>query len=135
MVCVDCLYIVFFFLRIRLPPRSPRTDTLFPYTALFRSRESESARLSQERALEALRAAQRTEIVRDQVSREAGAARARITTEQETRESEIARRRALAAAEIKAQQDIEQSDRTRDVYGKSVSGRGNLGRRRHIKKK
>src|SRR3546814_10048674 len=87
MVCVDCLYIVFFFLRIRLPPRSPRTDTLFPYTALFRSRESESARLSQERALEALRAAQRTEIVRDQVSREAGAARARITTEQETRES------------------------------------------------
>src|SRR3546814_16510069 len=72
-------------------------------------RESESARLSQERALEALRAAQRTEIVRDQVSREAEAARARITTEQETRELEIARRRALEAAENKAQQDIEQS--------------------------
>src|SRR3546814_5868246 len=27
----------FFFLRIRLPPRSTRTDTLFPYTTLFRS--------------------------------------------------------------------------------------------------
>src|SRR3546814_20641199 len=26
-----------FFLRIRLPPRSTRTDTLFPYTTLFRS--------------------------------------------------------------------------------------------------
>src|SRR3546814_15835718 len=26
-----------FFLMIRLPPRSTRTDTLFPYTALFRS--------------------------------------------------------------------------------------------------
>src|SRR3546814_14445662 len=29
--------IVFFFLMIRRPPRSTRTDTLFPYTTLFRS--------------------------------------------------------------------------------------------------
>src|SRR3546814_19546178 len=29
--------ICFFFLRIRQPPRSTRTDTLFPYTTLFRS--------------------------------------------------------------------------------------------------
>src|SRR3546814_15595305 len=29
---------IFFFLRIRRPPRSTRTDTLFPYTTLFRSR-------------------------------------------------------------------------------------------------
>src|SRR3546814_9800534 len=28
---------MFFFLLIRLPPRSTRTDTLFPYTTLFRS--------------------------------------------------------------------------------------------------
>src|SRR3546814_1486408 len=28
---------MFFFLMIRLPPRSTRTDTLFPYTTLFRS--------------------------------------------------------------------------------------------------
>src|SRR3546814_19661862 len=28
---------VFFFLIIRRPPRSTRTDTLFPYTTLFRS--------------------------------------------------------------------------------------------------
>src|SRR3546814_6236091 len=28
-----------FFLMIRLPPRSTRTDTLFPYTTLFRSYE------------------------------------------------------------------------------------------------
>src|SRR3546814_11325384 len=28
---------VFFFLKIRRPPRSTRTDTLFPYTTLFRS--------------------------------------------------------------------------------------------------
>src|SRR3546814_20512518 len=28
---------VFFFLLLRRPPRSTRTDTLFPYTTLFRS--------------------------------------------------------------------------------------------------
>src|SRR3546814_13127336 len=32
MVCL-----LFFFLMIRRPPRSTRTDTLFPYTTLFRS--------------------------------------------------------------------------------------------------
>src|SRR3546814_6976814 len=31
------LYFIFFFLRIRRPPKSTRTDTLFPYTTLFRS--------------------------------------------------------------------------------------------------
>src|SRR3546814_4993137 len=31
----------FFFLMIRRPPRSTRTDTLFPYTTLFRSLQSE----------------------------------------------------------------------------------------------
>src|SRR3546814_16863067 len=40
MLCVvDQLFLVlfFFFLMIRRPPRSTRTDTLFPYTTLFRS--------------------------------------------------------------------------------------------------
>src|SRR3546814_14801580 len=32
-----CLFFIFF-LMIRRPPRSTRTDTLFPYTTLFRSR-------------------------------------------------------------------------------------------------
>src|SRR3546814_6608510 len=31
-------FCVFFFLMIRRPPRSTRTDTLFPYTTLFRSK-------------------------------------------------------------------------------------------------
>src|SRR3546814_3235447 len=31
------MFLVFFFLMIRRPPRSTRTDTLFPYTTLFRS--------------------------------------------------------------------------------------------------
>src|SRR3546814_17877942 len=35
MQCCSSLFI--FFLMIRRPPRSTRTDTLFPYTTLFRS--------------------------------------------------------------------------------------------------
>src|SRR3546814_11578870 len=31
------MLVLFFFLMIRRPPRSTRTDTLFPYTTLFRS--------------------------------------------------------------------------------------------------
>src|SRR3546814_12889879 len=35
---VCSMVLCFFFLMIRRPPRSTRTDTLFPYTTLFRSR-------------------------------------------------------------------------------------------------
>src|SRR3546814_17158299 len=35
--CVLLCCFIFFFLMIRRPPRSTRTDTLFPYTTLFRS--------------------------------------------------------------------------------------------------
>src|SRR3546814_14844372 len=35
--CYDWTGFCFFFLMIRRPPRSTRTDTLFPYTTLFRS--------------------------------------------------------------------------------------------------
>src|SRR3546814_7435442 len=38
------MFINFFFLMIRRPPRSTRTDTLFPYTTLFRSPQAASAR-------------------------------------------------------------------------------------------
>src|SRR3546814_6019784 len=37
MLLLWILCILFFFLMIRRPPRSTRTDTLFPYTTLFRS--------------------------------------------------------------------------------------------------
>src|SRR3546814_7107992 len=36
MFCI-CVVFCVFFLMIRRPPRSTRTDTLFPYTTLFRS--------------------------------------------------------------------------------------------------
>src|SRR3546814_12550045 len=32
-------FLIFFFFMLRRPPRSTRTDTLFPYTTLFRSIE------------------------------------------------------------------------------------------------
>src|SRR3546814_16160849 len=51
MVVFDCVYFGlnsyicdFFCLMIRRPPRSTRTDTLFPYTTLFRSRRHRAAR-------------------------------------------------------------------------------------------
>src|SRR3546814_8936415 len=34
------MFLLFFFLMIRRPPRSTRTDTLFPYTTLFRSAQA-----------------------------------------------------------------------------------------------
>src|SRR3546814_6946263 len=37
MWCLICHDLFLFFLMIRRPPRSTRTDTLFPYTTLFRS--------------------------------------------------------------------------------------------------
>src|SRR3546814_11812328 len=37
----SCYTLIFFFI-IRRPPRSTRTDTLFPYTTLFRSRPESS---------------------------------------------------------------------------------------------
>src|SRR3546814_4157627 len=44
-----CVCLVFFFLMIRRPPRSTRTDTLFPYTTLFRSHALDR-RLADDRA-------------------------------------------------------------------------------------
>src|SRR3546814_16232812 len=41
---VSVRFVVFFFLMIRRPPRSTRTDTLFPYTTLFRSSGASAAR-------------------------------------------------------------------------------------------
>src|SRR3546814_13169071 len=36
-ITVPMLVVLVFFLMLRRPPRSKRTDTLFPYTTLFRS--------------------------------------------------------------------------------------------------
>src|SRR3546814_14278077 len=42
----DLLLFFFFFLMIRRPPRSTRTDTLFPYTTLFRSDVEQAGKMT-----------------------------------------------------------------------------------------
>src|SRR3546814_13494334 len=58
MLTFICIYVyhsmvyriaLFFFLRIRRPPRSTRTATLFPYTTLFRSARSTPAQARRSR--------------------------------------------------------------------------------------
>src|SRR3546814_16147099 len=44
MVCIMIFVSYVFFLMIRRPPRSTRTDTLFPYTTLFRSQDRKRIR-------------------------------------------------------------------------------------------
>src|SRR3546814_4337561 len=46
-MCDVLLLLLFFFLMIRRPPRSTRTDSLFPYTTLFRSLVDAIDRLAQ----------------------------------------------------------------------------------------
>src|SRR3546814_19750115 len=53
-VCYD-LFFCFFFLMIRRPPRSTRTDTLFPYTTLFRSAARETGDMAAELLFEGRR--------------------------------------------------------------------------------
>src|SRR3546814_16214875 len=43
--CFICSCACFLFLMIRRPPRSTRTDTLFPYTTLFRSSLQEAGHI------------------------------------------------------------------------------------------
>src|SRR3546814_11962572 len=43
---ISYLSLFFFVLMIRRPPRSTRTDTLFPYTTLFRSAAIEAPRFA-----------------------------------------------------------------------------------------
>src|SRR3546814_10986012 len=51
MLLCPLILLSIFFLMIRLPPRSTRTDTLFPYTTLFRSRVDAVERLRSRRDL------------------------------------------------------------------------------------
>src|SRR3546814_11837553 len=46
MILIYIVVVLFFFLMIRRPPRSTRTDTLFPYTTLFRSAIARMGRTS-----------------------------------------------------------------------------------------
>src|SRR3546814_15760588 len=49
-LCGSTYLLLFFFLMIRRPPRSTRTDTLFPYTTLFRSAQRRDRGVREPRA-------------------------------------------------------------------------------------
>src|SRR3546814_12038123 len=67
-LCDVCLYIFFFFLMIRRPPRSTRTDTLFPYTTLFRSRGRHRAAVPRRGIVDAPRHLARARIEGDETA-------------------------------------------------------------------
>src|SRR3546814_5357508 len=68
---------LFFFLMRRRPPRSTRTDTLFPYTTLFRSIRGAAVAERQGRAREQVGRARRLEISTARSSGRCQASRAR----------------------------------------------------------
>src|SRR3546814_13593173 len=71
--CVHiCCSSLFFFLMIRRPPRSTRTDTLFPYTTLFRSARDLAARQQREQAARAQREIDRANKLRQSEQKKGG---------------------------------------------------------------
>src|SRR3546814_14618453 len=122
----------FFFLMIRRPPRSTRTDTLFPYTTLFRSHAA--ARLHRPRAVVRARAAADGRAFRcprrDHPRPPQRAASAPLGAHRQDRRLRhpLDSRGGLPVVE-------DRRDRKSVVWGKSVSVRVDLGGRRLIKKK
>src|SRR3546814_2598697 len=102
---VPVVAVVLCFLMIRRPPRSTRTDTLFPYTTLFRSTRSSTAiSLSASRAGTAMTAA---------CSRAAAA-----RSEEHTSELQSLMRRSYAVFCLKKQISNEPAD-LQALYGES----------------
>src|SRR3546814_19407483 len=129
------LYTVFF-LMIRRPPRSTRTDTLFPYTTLFRSALHDLARQAfRDGGLAHARIAHIERVVLRPAAEDldrpvdfGSAADQRVN---------LAPRRLLIEVdgELLPGAVLLALDRTSDVSGKGVSVRVVLGGRRTIKKK
>src|SRR3546814_8240792 len=71
---MHCFFILFF-LMIRRPPRSTRTDTLFPYTTLFRSRHSTGDGMARRRLLGGAVGSKRERQLREYRDRRRGDAR------------------------------------------------------------
>src|SRR3546814_13740785 len=128
----------FFLLMIRRPPRSTRTDTLFPYTTLFRSPELAADALLCVRGCDRRRA-RRPRRPRDHSDREQPARPRRRHPFPAPRIGLVDRRRAFPADPLWIDEPRPRArhppDRKSVVSGKSVSVRVDLGGRRIIKKK
>src|SRR3546814_18173541 len=116
---------MFFFLMIRRPPRSTRTDTLFPYTTLFRSVPGSGLCLCGDRRKPLHRAAQKLHdaLLRDRTGVGIGVG---------DRQRGGLRDAVLGHAELRQRHF---RDRKSVVWGKSVYVRLDLGGRRMLKTK
>src|SRR3546814_13508276 len=148
-----CDIIVCFFLRIRRPPRSTRTDTLFPYTTLFRSPEFANPRLAgvnPNRLADRLDEHQTLDDAnRIRVSSTVGLHERLDTNVRKTGGDRMPERQTVLANQpqhhapvrmvmkpaMTAVRDVAHVDRKSVVWGKSVSVSVDLGGRRNIKKK
>src|SRR3546814_11459389 len=110
-----CCYF-FFFLMIRRPPRSTRTDTLFPYTTLFRSSSKVPPRPWAFRLWRA----------KDM---------AKLTKKQKALETAVDRNKLHGVDEAIALVTKHATDRKSVVQGKRVSVRVDMGGCRRLKKK
>src|SRR3546814_16667828 len=111
---------------IRRPPRSTRTDTLFPYTTLFRSQPVETPFVAGCRA--PMRQNDGRQVLRFLAGRQ----------RQISGNGDAIRRRVgdrLHAGELNIFELGTDQDRKRVVSGKSVSVSGGLGGRRNLNKK
>src|SRR3546814_20795246 len=115
---------------IRRPPRSTRTDTLFPYTTLFRSTEYPYRRETAGR-----RALQRTRPASGRVRPADRAAQRRLFARRFERRCALRRPLARSGSGRAGGAECPPGDRKSVVEGKSVSGRVGLGGRRNVKKK
>src|SRR3546814_14238077 len=93
------MLLLFLFLMIRRPPRSTRTDTLFPYTTLFRSLVQQLDRDEQRRP----RTSARHELNRE-IDRDRSLARNLAVQEQRQEKRQFADGRQIAA--VKATQPV-----------------------------
>ncbi|MBV8426781.1 MAG: flotillin family protein, partial [Hyphomicrobiales bacterium] len=78
--------------------------------ALEIDRESETARLNQERDIEMRRAVQRAELTRERSLRDTEAEQAQISAREEVEKTRIAHERALAEARIASERDVRQRE-------------------------
>src|SRR3546814_12529903 len=131
-----CFCLFFFCLMIRRPPRSTRTDTLFPYTTLFRSLLSQIAEqfmhLQDQEPLVGHRAEIAVEAV-DHDDARAVLLHAGADIGREFSGRELSRIDLLYAQFARCQGFVE--DRRSVVSGKGVSVRLDLGGRVYIQKK
>src|SRR3546814_12431677 len=93
MICLSCScicefpscyvsFLFFFLLMIRRPPRSTRTDTLFPYTTLFRSARARLQLANSNLAREQRLFAQKVSPEQDLIAARTAATEARIALTQ-----------------------------------------------------